>query len=190
MDVDIDLKVDFDPLKYFSEAIRASMVKNGELIKHPAGAYFQPIPVDSVTGLAAIPYDRAEDLGFFKIDFLHLSTLDFFENKQQIRTLLKKEPDWLLLQSPSAVAKLFQIHRHYNLLAEVKPQSVQALADCIALIRPGKRHLVKPYIKNPDLVRQELYRKPEEGYYFKKSHAIAYSLTIVLQLHLVKAEIL
>jgi DNA polymerase III alpha subunit len=190
MDVDIDFKTDFDPLVYFKEAIRASMVKNKELIKHPAGAYFQPIPIDPVTNLASIPYEQAEELGYFKIDFLHLSLLDCFENKQQIRTLLKKEPDWQLLQSPTIVSKLFQVHRHYNLLAEVKPVSVQELADCIALIRPGKRHLLNPYIKDPEVVRQELYRKPDDGYYFKKSHAIAYSLTIVLQLHLVKAGII
>lgn len=190
MDVDIDLKTDFDPLKYFKEAIRASMVKNDDLVKHPAGAYFQPIPVDAVTGLAAIPYEQAEELGYFKIDFLHLSTLDYFDNKQQIRTLIKKEPDWLLLQSPSIVPKLFQVHRHGKLLAEVKPKSVQELADCIALIRPGKRNLLHAYKKAPDVIRKELYRKPEEGYYFKKSHAIAYALTIVLQLHLAKAGIL
>lgn len=189
-DIDIDFRTDFDPLKYFREAIRASMVKNGELVKHPAGAYFQPIPVDHVTELSAIPYEQAEELGYFKIDFLHLSTLDYFDNKQQIRTLLKKEPDWSLLQNPSNVAKLFQIGKHYKLISEVKPTSVQALADCIALIRPGKRNLLNAYKKAPDVVRPELYRKNEDGYSFKKSHAIAYALTIVLQLHLVKAEIL
>lgn len=190
MDVDIDLKTNFDPIQYFPEAIRASMVKNNELVKHPAGVYFQSIPVDSVTDLAAIPYNKAEEIGYFKVDFLHLSTLDYFDNKQQIRTLIKKEPDWSLLQDPSVVAKLFQIHRHYKLLIEVKPKSVQELADCIALIRPGKRHLLQAYIKSRDTVRPELYRKPDEGYYFKKSHAIAYAMTIVLQLHLVKAKIM
>lgn len=189
MDVDIDLKTDFDPLKYFSGAIRASMVKDGDLVKHPAGAYFQPIPVDSVTGLAAIPYEQAEELGYFKVDFLHLSLLDYFDNKQQIRTLLKQEPDWALLENPDIVGKLFQIHRHYDLIAQVKPRSVQELADCIALIRPGKRALVHAYIKNREKVREQLYMKPQEGYYFKKSHAIAYAMTIVLQLHLAKGGI-
>lgn len=190
MDVDIDLKTDFDPLNYFKEAIRASMVKNGELVKHPAGAYFQPIPVDPVTGLSAIPFEPAENLGYFKIDFLHLSTLDYFDTKQQIRTLLKKEPNWGLLEDPNVVGKLFQIHKHFRLIADVKPRSVQALADCIALIRPGKRHLVNAYKKAPDVVRPELYRKPDDGYYFKKSHATAYAMTIVLQLHLANADIL
>ena len=57
MDVDIDFKTTFDPLEYFDTAIRASMVsKERQLIKHPAGVYFQSIPVDSVTGFAAVPY--------------------------------------------------------------------------------------------------------------------------------------
>ena len=48
MDVDIDFKTTFDPLDYFDEAIRASMVnKDAQLIKHPAGVYFQSIPQDS-----------------------------------------------------------------------------------------------------------------------------------------------
>lgn len=190
MDVDIDLRTDFDPLKYFQNAIRASMVKDNQLVKHPAGAYFQPIPVDFVTGLAAIPYEEAEEMGYFKVDFLHLSLLDYFDNKDQIRTLLKQEPDWRLLEDSNIVEKLFQIHRHFDLISQVKPQSVQELADCIALIRPGKRMMFHTYLKDRTTVREQLYKRPEEGYYFKKSHAIAYAMTIVLQLHLAKGGVL
>lgn len=190
-DIDIDFRTDFNPLDYFKEAISASMIKNDDLVKHPAGTYFQSIPVDQQTGLAAIPYQQAEELGYFKIDFLHLSTLDYFTNKQQIRTLIKKEPDWLLLQNPSVVDKLFQVRKHYKLLAEVKPQSVQALSDVIALIRPSKRQLLKAYLKDPEKIRPFLYRQGEDDKSaFRKSHSIAYALTIVLQLHLVKAGIL
>lgn len=190
-DIDIDFRTDFNPLDYFKEAISASMIKNDDLVKHPAGTYFQSIPVDQQTGLAAIPYQQAEELGYFKIDFLHLSTLDYFTNKQQIRTLIKKEPDWLLLQNPSVVDKLFQVRKHYKLLAEVKPQSVQALSDVIALIRPSKRQLLKAYLKDPEKIRSFLYRQGEDDKSaFRKSHSIAYALTIVLQLHLVKAGIL
>jgi len=191
MDVDIDFPTDFDPLDYFETAVRASRVQNGELKKHNAGAYLQSIPQDKLTGLAAIPYDKAEEMGYFKIDFLHLSFLDNFGSKDEIRTLLKQEPDWVLLQSPDVVSKLFQIHNHFDLVARVKPTSVQELADCIALIRPGKRYLLTAYIKNREVVRQELYRKPDDGRaYYKKPHAIAYALTIVLQLHLVKGNII
>lgn len=191
MDVDIDFPTDFDPLEYFETAVRASRVQNGELKKHNAGAYLQNIPKDKLTGLAAIPYKEAQELGYFKIDFLHLSLLDNFQSKDEIRILLKKEPNWTLLQSPDAVSKLFQIHKHFDLVSKVKPQSVQELADCIALIRPGKRYLLAAYLKDRDVVRTELYTKPDDGRaYFKKPHAIAYALTIVLQLHLIDGGII
>jgi DNA polymerase III alpha subunit len=191
MDVDIDFRTDFDPLHIFENAVRASQVQNGELKKHNAGIYFQSIPKDKVTGFSAIPYKEAQELGYFKIDFLHLSMLDYFEKKSEIRFLLKQEPDWLLMQQPSVVGKLFQLHNHFELVSQVKPQSVQELADCIALIRPGKRWLLDSYLKNREAIRQELYRKPDDGRaYYKRPHAIAYSLTIVLQLHLIKAKVL
>lgn len=191
MDVDIDFRSDFDPLELFTSAVRASRVDNGKLLKHNVGVYFQHISKDKLTGFAAIPYNKAEEMGYFKIDFLHLSILDNFESKDEIRALLKKEPDWMLLQSPDVVRKLFQLHSHFDLVVRVKPQSVQELADCIALIRPGKRFLLEGYLKDRDVVRTELYRKPDDGrIYFKKSHAVAYALTIVLQLHLIKAGIL
>lgn len=190
-DIDIDLRTDFDPLKYFKDAVRASMVKDSQLTKHPAGAYFQPMPVDKVTGLAAIPYEQAEEMGYFKVDFLHLSLLDCFDNKDQIRTLLKQEPDWSLLEDSDVVEKLFQIHRHYDLISQVKPRSVQELADCIALIRPGKRQFLQAYLKDREKIRPFLYRQGnEDKSAFRVSHSIAYALNIVLQLHLVKGGIL
>lgn len=191
MDVDIDFPTSFDPLEIFSTAVRASMLRDGKLSKHPAGAYFQRAPVDSITGLSAIPFKQAEDVGYMKIDFLHLSVLNDFDNKDEIRALLKVEPDWMLLQQPGVVAKLFQIHKNHELLYRVKPTSVIELADCIALIRPGKIVLVDAYLKNRVATRKILYTKAEnDKYVFKKSHAIAYALTIVLQLHLIKAGIL
>lgn len=191
MDVDIDFNTDFDPLTVFPHAVRASRVQDGELKKHNAGIYFQNIPKDGITGLSAIPFKDAEELGYFKIDFLHLSLLDKFQSKEEIRILSKTEPNWLLLQSPDAVSKLFQIHNHFDLVVRAKPQSVQELADCIALIRPAKRQLLEAYIKDKDTIRPLIYKKPEDGRnYFKKAHSIAYAITIVLQLHLIEGNIL
>lgn len=190
MDVDIDFPRDFDPLEYFKTAIRASMIKNGDVVKHPAGVYFQHVPIDSITGLSAIPYEQAAELGLLKIDFLHLSVLDNFQYKDQIRTLIQTEPDWFLLESASNVQKLFQIHNHYELVQRIKPRSVSDLSDLLSLIRPGKRKLLEPYIKDREKVRHLLYLKEEGQYTFKRSHAIAYSLTIVLQLHLISGGIL
>lgn len=185
-DIDIDFQSTFDPTTYFKAAIPASMVKKGELSKHPCGHYFQAIPIDPVTGLAAIPYGQAAEFGYFKIDFLHLSLLDNFSSKQEIRDLLKIDPDWSLLTDPAVVPKLFQLHRNYALLSRVRPRSVQEIADCIALIRPGKRDYLEPYLLDRDKVRPYLYRLEEDNKSsFKKSHSIAYALTVVLQLHLI-----
>lgn len=188
MDIDIDFPSTFDPSKYF-DTVHASMVQNNALVSHPCGEYFQRIAKDKITGLAAIPYKEAEKLGYFKIDFLRLSVLNVFENKDQIRTLLKREPDWTLLENPDVVSKLFQIHKHFDVISQLKPKSVQELADCVAIIRPGKKKLLAAYIKDKHVICKELYRKEHKSD-FRRSHAIAYALTIVLQLHLVKGGIL
>lgn len=183
-DVDIDFKVDFDPNTLFSQAVQASMIKKGLLSKHPCGQYFQHIAKDPITNLAAIPYEEAEVLGYFKIDFLHLSHLDPFNSKQEIRELINKEPNWDLLLDECNVQKLFHINKHFDLLQLIQPRSVQELADSLALIRPGKKHLLNEYLRDKERVRKQLYTKTDV-YYFKRSHAIAYALTIVSQLHLI-----
>ena len=73
MDIDIDCQSYVDPTRIFKNAVKASMIRNGELVPHPCGAYFQAVPVDALTGLCAIPYEPAEELGCFKVDFLHLN---------------------------------------------------------------------------------------------------------------------
>lgn len=192
MDIDIDLKTNFTPEDIF-DVVRASRVdaKSGKLAKHNVGVYFQNIPVDRVTGLSAIPHKQAEEHGYFKVDFLHLSILDEFESKDEIKALMKIPPDWSLLEDEEVVEKLFQIGRKFDVVKKVKPTSVQELADIIALIRPGKRMLLNAYLKDREAVRKELYVKPDNDLaWYKKPHAVAYALTIVLQLHLIKGGVL
>jgi DNA polymerase III alpha subunit len=188
MDIDIDLNRDFDIDRHF-DVIKASRIQNGELKKHNVGVYFQNIPIDKVTGYAAIPYDKAEALGFMKIDFLHLNLLDNFTTKDQVRTFASVEPDWSMLENPDIVSKLFQLHRHFNTVIKVKPQSIDELADCIALIRPDKKKYIDKYVKNPEEIRKILYLKEEGGTYsFKRSHSLAYATNIVIQLNLLRLE--
>lgn len=187
MDIDIDFPTTFDPTKIFNQIVPASMIKDNDLVKHPCGYYFQEMPVDPITKLAAIPYEEAEVLGYFKLDFLHLSPLDYVSSKQEIRELIHQEPDWSLLEDERVIVRLFQISKHAELIKLLHPTSIQELADSIALIRPGKKHLIPAYLRNKDGIRPELYKRVSSGYYFKKSHAISYALTIVLQLHLIAA---
>jgi len=191
-DIDLDFSSSFNVNDSFPTAVHASMVQNEELKKHPAGAYLQAIPKDKITNLSAIPFKEAEALGYFKVDFLHLNLLDIFNSKKEIQTLIKKEPDWTLLEDQETVEKLSQIHRHFDIVYRVKPTSILELADILALIRPSKRILLNAYINDKETTRKQLYKKPDDPkkYYFKKGHAISYSLNIVLQLHLIKAKIL
>lgn len=189
MDIDIDLRTDFNPTDIFDKITPASMVDKEKqiLTKHVVGYYFQNIPTDKLTGLAAIPHNNAEDFGYIKIDFLHLSLLDYFSSKEEIKVLLKKEPNWDLLTHQDVVEKLFQIRNHFDVVFQVKPKNVVEMADTIALIRPGKRKLLQYYLQDKDMVRPYLYMKPEDNkYYFKKSHATAYALTVKLHLHLIE----
>ena len=185
MDIDIDLQPDVDILKIFRTAIPASMVEDGVLKQHPVGYHFQDMPVDGITGLAAIPYKSVEDLGFYKIDMLTVHLLQHFDSKEEMIRMQREEPNWDLLLDEDVVKTLFHLGNHYDVISKVKPRSIQALADVFALIRPNKRVLLDKYIKNPDKFRPELFTKraPED---MRKAHAIPYAILIVCQLHLIE----
>lgn len=188
-DIDIDTPSSFDPTQIFNW-LRASIVKDGQLLPHPCGVHPQTIPKDPISGLAAIPYKDAQELDYFKIDFLHLGVYDYFSSREEIDALLELEPDWSLLTDSTAQQKLFQLSKHGDILNTVQPKNIEELADVLALIRPGKRQLLKLYMAHRESTRRLLYAKDEQGYSFKKSHSIAYALVIKLQLLLIQSGIL
>ena len=189
MDIDIDVSDNKHVRTLLPRTVRASIVENKDLKPHIVGLYFQNIPVDTLTGVAAIPHNYAEEYGYNKIDILNLSFLENFTNKKQIRTLLSKEPDWSLLLDDEVIDKLFHLSKHAQTLKAIAPKSVEELADVLALIRPNKKHLIAKYNINRESIRKELYKKTDASD-LRKSHAIPYALLIVLQLHLIKAKIL
>lgn len=189
-DVDIDLPTNFNTQELFPNFKRASIVKNDFLSPHNCGHYIQNIPTDSITGLAAIPFREAEELGYLKLDFLHLHVYDYFNSRDEIDALLDTEPDWGLLTIPDEQVKLFQLAKHGDVLSAIKPKNTEELADVLALIRPGKRQLLKLYRAQKEQTRKILYSKDENGFSFKKSHAICYAMVIQLQLHLITAGII
>ena len=189
MDVDIDLQTSFDPLKVFKWT-KASVMKNEYLSPHPCGVYPQNVPIDPLTKLSAIPYEEAEELGYFKIDMLHVGIYDHFSSRAEIEELITIEPNWNLLLDKEIQPKLFQLGKHGDVLDEIRPKSILELSDVLAIIRPGKRELLKLYKSNPVKVRPLLYEKTEDAYSFKRSHSIAYAHVIVLQLHLFDAGVI
>jgi len=185
MDIDIDIRPDVNPFKLFNLATKASMVQNGQLKPHPVGIYFQNIPKDRMTKLSAIPYEDAEQEGYFKIDMLNNNTLKLFSSKKEMDDLLDIEPDWKLLLERSNVDKLFHLTGHFDIVYAIKPTSVLEIADAIAFIRPMKEKILDKYLKNKKEHRKELYTIRDKSH-MKKAHALAYALLVVLQLHLIK----
>lgn len=183
-DIDIDIPIGTDIRRLFPSSIPASRVDKNELVKHPCGHYFENIAVDELTGLAAIPHKEAAEIGYTKVDFLHLSLLGTFKTKTALRRACRKEPDWTLLQRRDVVEQLFQIKNHFDTIQKVKPTCIEELADVIALIRPDKRHLLHDYIRNKQKVRPMLYRSQDDDKSaFRRGHSTSYAVTIVAQLN-------
>lgn len=185
-DIDIDVKSTFDPT--FTGWVKAAIYddENEVMKSHPVGYHPQEIPIDPLTGNSAIPYDRAEELGYAKVDFLTLNLYDRVTDRRELERFLNEEPDWDLLLDPTIQVKLFQLHKHGDIINLLKPRSVEELACILALVRPGKKQLIGLYQKSKVLVEDVLWEDSGTGYQFKKSHAICYAMVIQVQLHLFK----
>lgn len=177
-DVDIDVAPGVDRTTL---GVRA-MVYNKEtekILPHAAGVYFRDIPVDPLTGNSAIDYETADELGYPKADILNNSAYSMFSTKEEVILFMNMPPKWESLVDPVMVSKLPHIGKHLELIQKIAPTSIIELADCLALIRPGKIHLIDDYLKNKKVTRKNLYVKPKSGIYFKKSHAISYACMII-----------
>lgn len=183
-DVDIDVKTNFKREDY---GVRA-MVYNEEQMKilpHPSGVYVgESVITDTFTGIASRDYKALEHENVFKIDLLSNSVYDSFNTKEEVLDCLNEEPDWSLLQDQGFVEKLPHISGHFELVQKLKPESVEDLADILALMRPGKLHLIDDYVKNKKETQRILYTRPKnKKHYFKKSHSIAYASMIVVAMN-------
>lgn len=179
-DIDVDFKDRSLPLGILPH-IQALMQNNGVNMKHNTGVYFQNIPVDPLTGIASIPYKKADELGYFKIDFINNSVYEHVQDEHHLNDLMNTEPPWELLSEPGFVELLAHVHSHFDIVDRIKPRSVEDLAVVLALIRPGKRHLLD---EDRITIDANIWTKPDDGsYHFKKSHATAYAVSIVVQMN-------
>lgn len=180
-DIDIDV-IDRDTVLTHFQHITASIKKGDNWTKHNSGVYLQPIPYDPISGLSAIEYKEAEERGYFKLDFLNNSLYEGVRDEKHLDALIDKEPLWDLLQHEDIVKNLAHVHNHIDVLKVMKPKSIVELAEVLAVIRPAKRHLLN---ESKSKISELVWQKPEDGtYYFKKAHAIAYAVSIVVQLNL------
>lgn len=188
-DVDIDFS-DRDKALAGLDYVKGSRRQGNNMLLHNTGVYFQNIPVDPLTDLASIDAKAAENRGYFKIDFLNVSLYDGVRNEEHLIELMNREPRWELLEYEEFVEELWQIGNHAKLLNEKKPTSIVELSMILAIIRPAKSHLKKlSWVE----IEKTVWNKPtlgEKGYkykdsMFKKSHAVAYSVGIVVQMNLI-----
>ena len=185
-DIDIDFTDRDSALKLFKH-IGASRVENNRLVKHNTGIYLHEVPVNALTGLCAVPYDTAEQREYFKIDFLNVGLYKGIKDEDHLIYLMNQEPLWDLLLQEDFTNLLFHVNGHGSILKEMQPKNVEQLAAVLGMIRPAKRHLIG---KDWTTVMTEVWTKPEtDDYYFKKSHATAYAVAIVVQMNLICEQI-
>lgn len=186
MDIDIDFP-DRAQVLDIVKHVKASRVEDGKTVPHNTGIYLQSIPYDPISNLSGIEYKQAEERGYFKIDFLNVSIYKDVRDEEHLKYLMDQEPLWDLLLDDNFNSLLFHVNGHGSILREMKPQSIEQLAAVLAMIRPAKRYLIG---KDWNEVMSEIWKKPEDGeYYFKKAHAVAYAMAVVVQMNLICEQI-
>ncbi len=179
-DIDIDFPERDHALAKLPHVV-AAMTHRGERVRHKSGVYFQAIPIDPIDGLSVLDFHEAADKGFFKIDFLQNYIYRGVRDEAHLVDLLTRETPWELFDDPDIVASLAHVRDHYATLSSIKPRSIEDLAVCLALVRPGKKHLIG---RPRAVIDREIWLPCGEGYYYKRGHAIAYAASIVVQLNL------
>jgi len=179
-----DIDIDFADRTTILDKIRhVPAVLDGTFKKHNTGVYCTAIPFNPLTGNASIEYNEAEERGYFKIDFLNVNIYAGVKNENHLIELMGIEPLWDLLEQDDFTNLLFHVNGHGSVLRSMKPKSVEELAACLAVIRPAKRHLLG---KSWEDILKEVWTKPTtDEYYFKKAHAVAYAMAIVVQMNLI-----
>jgi hypothetical protein len=181
-DIDLDL-ANRDQLLAHIAVTPARQTTNNQVRRHNSGVYPTDIPWDPVNACAAIDYETAEQLGYFKIDLLNMSVYQLIKSPAHYEAMLGQEPPWKRLWTdPDWAQQLAHIGNYTNLLQSMKPDSIPRMAAFISIIRPGKAHLQnQPWDQVFDSVWDG---DSSRGFVFKKSHAISYAALVALHMNL------
>ncbi len=181
-DIDIDL-ADRNQLLSKIKMTAAAQVTDGQIRRHNSGVYVTDIPWDPVNACAAIDYETAEQLGYFKIDLLNMTVYQLIQSPEHYKVMLEQEPPWSRLWTdPDWTKNIVHIGNYTDLLAAMKPDSIPRMAAFISIIRPGKAHLQnQPW---DDVFASVWDGDASRGFVFKKSHAISYAALVALHMNL------
>ena len=179
-DVDIDV-ADRDKVLKLFESWTSARLDNGQ--KHNTGVYFTDIPYDALNDTASINYKVAEDLGYFKLDILNVSVYQLISSNEHLDAMIEKEPSWhKLWTDPEYTRQIIHIGSYFDLLKQMKPDTLERMSMFLALIRPSKKHLVGKSWKE---ISDTIWDKPnDDSYYFKKAHSVSYAHLVKIHMNL------
>lgn len=182
-----DIDIDFaDRAKALAvlENVPASILRDGELIAHNTGVYVTSIPRDPFSGRASLDYKIAEERGYVKMDFLNVSLYERVQDEEHLTQLMETVPNWARFNTDQQFfQKLMHVSNHWAVLKRMPEpvDSIPRLAMFLAIIRPAKRHLIgETWAK----VAETIWEKAEDGYQFKRSHAVAYAQLVAVNMNL------
>jgi hypothetical protein len=183
-----DIDIDMPDRQRVLDLIQYTAAQQGNGRKHNSGIYVTHIPRDPIHDCAAIDYETAEARGYFKLDFLNMSVYSLIKDLEHYEQLLAATPPWQRLWTdPAWVSRLVHVGNYYDLLKEMKPDSITRMAAFISIIRPGKAHLQrKPW----DEVFASVWDgDASRGFVFKHSHAISYAALVALHMNLLASPV-
>lgn len=176
-DIDIDLADHHAALA----AIQHVPARQSDGTRHLSGVYFQDITADPFTGLATLDTKTAAGFGYFKIDLLNNTIYQNVRDEAHLQMLIALPVEWASFTMVEIVRDLHHIGQHFGIVQSIRPTCLTDLAVIVALIRPGKQYLVG----QPRAVIDAAIWQPEANFYcYKKSHAYAYALSLIVQLNL------
>ena len=181
-DIDIDL-ADRNQLLQLIKATPARQLHQDQVRAHNSGVYVTDIPWDPVNQCAAIDYETAEQLGYFKIDLLNMTVYQLIKSPEHYQQMLDATPPWSRLWTdPAWATQLVHVGNYTELLKTMRPDSIPRMAAFISIIRPGKAHLQnQPW----DEVFASVWDGDDSrGFVFKKSHAVSYAALVALHMNL------
>jgi len=177
-----DIDIDFFDRTQLLNKIEHRIAKLPSGKNHNTGVYVTEIPHNPITKQATIDYKTAQDRGYFKIDFLNVNIYKVVQNEQHLQQLIDQEPLWELLEHEEFADQLFHVSGHTDIMRKLKPRNLEQLACALAIIRPAKRYLEH---SDWETIYREVWQKPtNDQYYWKKSHAIAYAVTVKIHMNL------
>ena len=180
-DIDIDF-ANRDQLIELLDVVPASMKKDGEVKRHNTGVYPTDIPYDPIRNICALDYTEAEERGYVKLDFLNVFVYKAVRDEAHLVELMR-EPVWEKLRDREFFEQIVHIGKHYTTMMEMPEpiDSIPRMMMFLAIIRPGKRHLIG---KTWAEVSKTIWEQEDTGYSFKKSHSCAYAHLVVVHMNL------